>query len=55
LELISDSGGKIFACKLAMDMFNLTPTDLWDRHDGILTVGDFYNQSGGERTKIIFT
>ena len=38
LELISDSGGKIFACKLAMDMFKLKKEDLMDRVDGVLTV-----------------
>ena len=55
LELISDSGGKIYGCKLAMDMFDLTLNDLWERNDGILTVEDFYGQSAGEGTKIIFT
>ncbi len=55
LELISDSGGKIYACKLAMDMFDLTQQDLWDRTDGVLTVGDFYAQSGGDGTRILFT
>ncbi len=55
LELISDSGGKIYACKLAMDMFDLTQKDLWDRTDGVLTVGDFYAQSGGDGTRLIFT
>jgi len=55
LELISDSGGKIYACKLAMDKFDLTHQDLWDRTDGVHTVGDFYAQSAGDRTRLIFT
>lgn len=55
LELISDSGGKIYGCKLAMDMFDLTSKDLWDRTDGVLTVGDFYAQSAGDGTRLIFT
>jgi peroxiredoxin family protein len=55
LELISDSGGKIYACKLAMDMFDLKQQDLWDRTDGVLTVGDFYAQSAGDGTRLIFT
>lgn len=55
LELISDSGGKIFACKLAMDMFKLQKEDLMDRVDGVLTVGDFYNESSGLGTHILFT
>ncbi len=55
LELISDSGGKIFACKLAMDMFKLKKADLWDRVDDVLTVGQFYEDAAGDGTHIIFT
>lgn len=53
LEIITASGGKIYACKLAVDMFKLKREDLYDDLDGILTVGDFYqNAAGGQ---IIFT
>ena len=55
LDLISDSGGKIYACKLAMDMFKLTPGDLCERVDGILTVGQFYEEAAGEGSHILFT
>ncbi|MDI1312610.1 DsrE/DsrF/DrsH-like family protein [Prosthecobacter sp.] len=55
LELISDSGGKIFACKLAMDMFKLKKEDLMDRVDAVLTVGQFYEESAGAGTHILFT
>lgn len=55
LELISDSGGKIFACKLAMDMFKLKREDLWDRVDDVLTVGQFYEDAAGAGTHILFT
>lgn len=55
LELISDSGGRIFACKLAMDMFKLKREDLWDRVDDVLTVGQFYEKAAGEGTHILFT
>jgi peroxiredoxin family protein len=55
LELISDSGGKIYACKLAMDMFKLKKEDLWERVDGVLTVGQFYEESAGEGSHILFT
>lgn len=55
LEMISDAGGKIYGCKLAMDMFNLEKEDLWDRVDDILTVGDFYREGAGTRTQILFT
>jgi len=55
LELISDSGGKIYGCKLAMDMFKLKREDLHDRVEGILTVGQFYEEAAGEGSHIIFT
>jgi peroxiredoxin family protein len=55
LELISDSGGKIFACKLAMDMFKLKKEDLMDRVDDVLTVGQFYEDAAGAGTHILFT
>ena len=55
LELISDSGGKIYACRLAMDMFKLKREDLCDRVDGVLTVGQFYEEAAGEGSHILFT
>ena len=55
LEMISDSGGKIYACKLAMDMFKIKQEDLWERVDGVLTVGQFYEGAAGAGSHIIFT
>lgn len=55
LEMISDAGGKIYACKLAMDMFKLGREDLWERVDDVLTVGDFYKEAAGTRTQVLFT
>lgn len=55
LEMITAGGGEIFACKLAMDMFKLKESDLWDGCSGVLTVGDFYAKCGGDGTQIIFT
>lgn len=55
MELITAGGGKIYACKLAMDMFKLEKEDLWDEVKAVLTVGEFYAMSGGEGTQIIFT
>ena len=53
IEMISDAGGEIYACKMAMDMFKLTLDDLCDRVDQVLTVGEFYEKSAG--ASIIFT
>ena len=55
LEMISDSGGKIYACRLAMDMFRLKREDLWSRVDDVLTVGQFYEDAAGAGTHILFT
>lgn len=55
LELISDSGSKLYACKLAMDMFKLKREDLCDRVDDVLTVGQFYEEAAGEGSHILFT
>ncbi|MFO7880677.1 MAG: DsrE/DsrF/DrsH-like family protein [Bacteroidota bacterium] len=55
LEMITAGGGEVFACKLAMDMFKLKKEDLWEDVSGVLTVGEFYEMSGGENSQIIFT
>ena len=55
LDLITAGGGKIFACKLAMDMFKFKQEDLSEHVSGILTVGEFYARAGGEGSQIIFT
>lgn len=53
LQMISDAGGEIYACKAAMDMFGFTKEDLVPQVTGVLTVGDFYEKSAG--AQIIFT
>jgi peroxiredoxin family protein len=55
LDLITAGGGKIYACKLAMDMFKFKKEDLCEHVSGILTVGEFYAHAGGEGSQIIFT
>ena len=54
LEILSASGVKLWACKLAMDMFHLDREALIDEVDGILTVGDFYDKAAGENTHMMF-
>lgn len=55
LDLITAGGGKIYACKLGMDMFKFKKEDLSEHVSGILTVGEFYELAGGEGSHIIFT
>ncbi len=53
IEMISDAGGKIYACKATVDMFHLSQEDFVPQMDKVLTVGDFYELSAGG--EIIFT
>jgi peroxiredoxin family protein len=53
VELLSDSGAGLYACKASVDMFGLTRDDFVPEIDGIITVGEFYElAAGGE---IVFT
>ena len=54
LEILTASGTKLWACKLAMDMFDLTEEKLFEEIDGVLTVGDFYARAEGEGTHVLF-
>ena len=53
IELVADSGVKLWACKATVDMFGLTKEDFVEQVEDVITVGDFYElAAGGE---IIFT
>jgi peroxiredoxin family protein len=54
IEMIEAGGGKIYACKLAADMFHLKQEDFLTEVKGIITVGDMYELAQGEGTQIIF-
>lgn len=53
IEMIADTGARLYACKASVDLFGLSKDDLIDQAQDIITVGDFYEiAAGGE---IIFT
>lgn len=54
LEILTASGVKMWACKLAMEMFHYEKSDLYVDVDGVLTVGDFYNRAEGEGVHMLF-
>ncbi len=54
LEILSDSGVSLWACKLAVEMFHLEEKDLIDDLDGILTIGDFYNRADQDGVQMLF-
>ena len=53
IEMISDTGAGLYACKASVDMFGFTKADFIEQIDGIITVGEFYDQAAGGQ--IIFT
>lgn len=54
LEILADSGVRMWACKLAMDMFHYKREDLFDGIEEVITVGDFYKKSEGEGVHMLF-
>jgi peroxiredoxin family protein len=54
LEMILAGGGKLYGCKLAVEMFKLDREDFIDDLEDIITVGDMYALAEGEGTQIIF-
>lgn len=54
IEILEASGAKLWACKLAMDMFHLEREDLVDEISDVITVGDFYAKASGENTHLMF-
>lgn len=53
IEMISDAGGELFACKASVDMFHLTKKDFCPQVADIISVGQFYEKAAGGQ--IIFT
>ncbi|MFC1492609.1 DsrE/DsrF/DrsH-like family protein [candidate division KSB1 bacterium] len=53
IEMIHDTGVKIYGCKATVDMFHLTKDDFCPQVDDIISVGQFYEMSAG--ANIIFT
>jgi peroxiredoxin family protein len=53
IELVGDSGARLYACKATVDMFGLTMEDFVPQVEGIISVGEFYEKAVGGQ--IIFT
>ena len=54
LDIMTASGVKLWACKLAMEMFHYKKEDLYEGVEGVITVGDFYKQGSGIGTHMLF-
>ncbi|SRR5579871_1277452 len=53
IELVHDSGARLYACKATVDMFGLTIDDFVPQVEDVISVGEFYEQAAG--AQIIFT
>ena len=53
VEMISDAGCGLYACKATFDMFGLEKNDLIPQVNDIITVGEFYEMAAGGQ--IIYT
>ena len=53
LEILKHSGAKLFACRMAMDMFNVKQSELVPEADGILSVIDFFDLAAGSQLLFI--
>ena len=52
LEMLSDAGAKLWACRMAMDMFKRTRDDLVPQVTDVLSAMDFFDESKG--AQVIF-
>jgi peroxiredoxin family protein len=53
IELVHDSGVRLYACKASVDMFGLTMDDFVPQVEEIISVGEFYEKAAA--SQIIFT
>ena len=53
VELVADSGVRLYACKATVDMFGLTMENFVPQVEGIISVGEFYEKAAGGQ--IVFT
>ena len=53
LEIISESGGHLWACRMSADMMKLTEDDLYEGVEGIISATDFMELSAGAQTIFI--
>lgn len=53
VQICSDAGVELYACKATVDMFHLTKKDFCPQVKEVISVGEFYEKSAG--AQIIFT
>jgi peroxiredoxin family protein len=53
LEMISDAGGKMYGCKMSMDMMKLTKDDLFEGVEAVVGAMEFMEMSEGAQVLFI--
>ena len=53
LEILGDSGAKLYGCRMAMDMFHLKQEDLVKQVDDVISAMDFFDKSAGAQLLFI--
>jgi len=53
LQILHDSGAKIYACRMAMEMFHRTRSDLVSEVDDIISAMDFFDKAAGAQVLFI--
>ena len=53
VELLADSGARLYACQATVDMFGLAIDDFVPQVEAIINVGEFYERAAGGQ--IVFT
>jgi peroxiredoxin family protein len=53
LEMIHDAGGKMYGCRMAMDMMKLEKEDLFDGIDDVIGAMEFMEMSEGAQVLFI--
>jgi peroxiredoxin family protein len=53
IEILHDSGAKIYGCRMAMDMFKLKKEDLLPQVDDVLSAMDFFDKTAGAQLLFI--
>jgi peroxiredoxin family protein len=53
LEMITDAGGHLWACRMSADMMHIGEDELYERVEGIISASDFIEISEGAQTIFI--
>lgn len=53
LEILHDSGARLYGCRMAMDMFKRTKEDLVPQVDDVISAMDFFDKSAGAQVLFI--